>query len=41
MFGFLCNATAALACCYVGFPLLGAAALVGGLVWLIPTGDDD
>jgi hypothetical protein len=41
MFGFVCNVVCAAACCYVGFPVLAACAVVGGVFWLIPTGNDD
>lgn len=40
MFGFLCNVIAAAACCYVGCPVLAACALIGGVCYLIPVGDE-
>ncbi len=41
MFGFISNCMCAVSLCYLGMPICGACALVGGLVWLIPTGDED
>jgi hypothetical protein len=41
MFGFICQATCGVACVLTGNPLLGCAAIAGGLVWLLDAGDDE
>lgn len=41
MLGFICNAVCGLACVLNGWPILGAAAVAGGLVWLADGLGDD